>query len=156
MQMERDGLKGLGEHIMKIMCEAGDDVLTEWLEAPFENAAARGDIPLTKVLKKAGAKGMRLRGLFEADTVASILVHTTMMMMGADVNESDGNGFTPLLAARASRVMTLGRVPFGGGGKGAGGELEVASSDANAFRSGVVPLVRTNEEGIFGNVVCFL
>ncbi|CAB1101483.1 unnamed protein product [Ectocarpus sp. CCAP 1310/34] len=56
-EMVRRALKGVGRDLLDYMYDAPDDVLAEWLRAPFERAASAGDIPLTMALMKAGASG---------------------------------------------------------------------------------------------------
>lgn len=56
----RRALKGVGRDLLDYMYDAPDNVLAEWLKAPFERAAASGDIPLTVTLMKAGASGNAL------------------------------------------------------------------------------------------------
>ena len=69
--MGRAALKLWGKQVMNVMCKARGDELAEWLEAPFKEAAARRDVPLTtqtsllqRPSSKRERKGMGWRALF--------------------------------------------------------------------------------------------
>lgn len=91
--MNRDALKGLGEGIMNAMHDAPIEVWAEWLKAPFEQAAGRGDIQLTTALKEAGAKG---NGIVPAIQGGHGLLVRVLLEMGASPTARGDNDDTPI------------------------------------------------------------
>lgn len=91
--MNRDALEGLGEAILNVMGDAPDDMGAEWLKAPFEQAAGRGDIPLTTTLKEAGAKG---NGIVPAIQGGHRRLVCDLLEMGASPTAKDDNGNGPI------------------------------------------------------------
>lgn len=94
----RRALKGVGRDLLDYMYDAPDDVLTEWLKAPFERAASAGDIPLTIALMEAGARG---NALGSAVTGGHRRLVRDLLERGASHTDKNEDGDTPLhLAAK--------------------------------------------------------
>ncbi|CAM9188868.1 unnamed protein product [Scytosiphon promiscuus] len=96
----RSVMRHYGEDILRLMRDASDSRWAEWLKAPLEHAAARGDGELTTVLIEAGANG---NALFPAVSYGHHTLVRILLEKGASTSEKNADGYTPLHLAAKNR-----------------------------------------------------
>ncbi|CAN0455454.1 unnamed protein product, partial [Ectocarpus sp. 12 AP-2014] len=94
---DRSALRGLGEHILDVLANHTTDARWgEWMWAPFERAAANGDVPLSCALFKAGATGPHLHPAVRGDHGTLV---SELLKLGAAPSAKDEQGDAALHVA---------------------------------------------------------
>lgn len=106
---DRSVLQGLGEPILDVLANNTTDARWgEWMWAPFEGAAANGDVALSCALFKAGATGPHLHPAVRGDHGTLV---SELLKLGADAaihvaaGERSGRGKTGMYLIGALQIQ---------------------------------------------------